>query len=69
MEQQLQVPLDLPDVRTLNDSQTETSEWLIQVESTVQKTTCRKFGQAISQFHGLVILLRLQHLPLFEISV
>ena len=69
MEQQLQVPLDLPDVRILDVSQTETSEWRIRVESTVQETTCRKCGQGIDQFHGLDTALRLQHLPLFEIPV
>jgi transposase len=69
MEQQLQVPLDLPDVRILDVSQTATSEWLIRVESTVQGTTCRKCGQVIDQFHGLDTPLRLQHLPLFEVPV
>ena len=37
MEQQLCVPLDLPDVRILKVSQTETSEWLIRVEITVKE--------------------------------
>ena len=38
MEQQLRVPLDLPDVRILKVSQTETSEWLIRVEITVKES-------------------------------
>jgi transposase len=69
METQLQVPLDLPDLRILEVSQTEISEWLIRVESTVTGIICRKCGQAIDQFHGLDAPLRLHHLPLFEVPI
>jgi len=69
METQLQISLDLPDVRILEVSQTITAEWLIRVESTLTGTTCRKCGQGIDQFHGLDAPLRLQHLPLFEVPV
>ena len=69
MNEQLQVPLDLPDVRILGVSRTPNSEWLIRVESTVKGTTCRQCGQAIEQFYGLDKPLRLRHLPLFEVPV
>ena len=67
--EQLQIPLDLPDVRILEVIRTSTFEWLIRVESTVQGTTCQKCGQLIDQFHGLDAPIRLQHLPLFEVPV
>ena len=69
MEQQLQVPLDLPNVQILEVTQTPESEWLIKVESTETGTACRKCGQKIEQFHGLDDPLRLRHLPLFEVPV
>ena len=69
MEQQLQVPLDLPNVQILEVTQTPASEWLIKVESTETGTLCRKCGQKIEQFHGLDEPVRLRHLPLFEVPV
>ena len=70
MEQQLQVPLDLPNVRILEVTQIPTpSEWLIKVESTETGTLCRKCGRNIEQFHGLDEPVRLRHLPLFEVPV
>jgi transposase len=46
MNNQLQIPLDLPDVRIIEVSKLE-NEWLIRVESTLNGTTCRKCGRAI----------------------
>lgn len=68
MENQFQIPLDLPDVRIIEVSQLEHG-WLIRVESTLNGTTCRKCGRAIEEFHGHDEAVRLRHLPLFEVPV
>lgn len=68
MENQLQIPLDLPDVRIIDVSKLENG-WLIRVESTLNGTTCRKCGRGIEHFHGYDGPLRLRHLPLFEVPV
>ena len=69
MAKSIQIPLDLPDVRVLNVSQTEQGEWLIELESTLEGTTCRKCGHSIEQFHGLEQAIRVRHLPVFGQSV
>lgn len=69
MENNLQIPLDLPDVRVLNVSKIEKGAWLILVESTVRETPCRKCGKPITNYHGLDTSIRLRHLPLFEVPV
>jgi transposase len=69
MDNQIQIPLNLPDVRVLEAHQTLKSEWLIRVESLAGGTTCRKCGERITEFHGLDAPLRLRHLPLFEVPV
>ncbi|MFM7424331.1 MAG: ISL3 family transposase, partial [Elainella sp.] len=46
MDNQFQIPLDLPDVRIIEVSKVK-NEWLIRVESTLNGTTCRKCGRAI----------------------
>jgi hypothetical protein len=53
MDNNLQIPLDLPDVRVLNVSKIERGAWLILVESTVTETPCRKCGKPITDLHGL----------------
>lgn len=68
MDNHLQIPLDLPDVRIIDVSRQERG-WLIRVESIVNGTTCRKCGRAIEDFHGHDEPIQLRHLPLFEIPV
>lgn len=68
MDNHLHIPLDLPDVRIIDVRRLETG-WLIQVESIVNGTTCRKCGRAIDDFHGHDEPIQLRHLPLFEIPV
>jgi transposase len=69
VENNLQIPLDLPDVRVLKVSKIEKGAWLILVESTVTGTPCRKCGKPTTDYHGLDTSIRLRHLPLFEIPV
>ena len=69
MDSSLHIPLDLPDVRVLNLSKTEQGAWLIQIESTLNSTTCHKCGREITDLHGHDGAIRLRHLPIFEIPV
>jgi len=66
MDNSIQIPLDLPDVRVLEVSKTKEGYWLIRVESTLKGTSCRKCGREITHFHGLDKAIRLRHLSVFE---
>ncbi|MDJ0533989.1 MAG: transposase family protein [Xenococcaceae cyanobacterium MO_207.B15] len=66
MDNSIQIPLDLPDVRVLKVSKTKEGDWLIRVESTLKGTNCRKCGRKLTQFHGYDQAIRLRHLPIFE---
>jgi transposase len=68
MDNQFQIPLNLPDVRIIEVSQSD-KRWLIRVESTLNETTCRKCGRTIRDFHGYDGPIQLRHLPLFEVPV
>jgi transposase len=69
MDNVIQVPLNLPDVRVLSTQRTEQGHWLIRVESTVEGTLCRRCGREIRDLHGLDAVVRLRHLPLFDVPV
>ena len=66
MDNSIQIPLDLPDVRVLEVLKTKEGDWLIRVESTLKGTNCRKCGRSITHFHGYDHAIRLRHLPIFE---
>ncbi len=66
MDNSIQIPLDLPDVRVLEVSKTEERSWLILVESILNSTSCRKCGRELTHFHGFDQPIRLRHLPVFE---
>jgi transposase len=69
MDNIIQVPLNLSDVRILSTQRTEQGHWLIHVESTVDGTQCRRCGREIRELHGVDTVVRLRHLPLFDIPV
>jgi transposase len=69
MNKHFQVPLNLPDIQILQVGQTDSGAWLIQVESTLQETQCRKCGKTITEFHGFDDPIRLRHLPVFEVPI
>ena len=69
MAKSIRIPLDLPDVRVLDVSQTEQGDWLIQIESTLEGTACRKCGRSIHHLHGLDQPIQVRHLPVFGQSV
>lgn len=59
------LPLDLPDVQVVRTEITTDRELLIEVESTLTTTNCRRCGQTISAFYGYDRPIRLRHLPSF----
>ena len=69
MENSIEIPLDLPDVRVQAVDKTSKGDWLIRLESTLKGTKCHQFGRHIEQFHVFDCALRLRHLPLFEVPV
>lgn len=69
MENDLQIPLNLPDVRIVEVCKTDKKDWLIKVESTLNQANCHKCGEPTTEFHGLGELVRLRHVPLFEVPV
>ena len=69
MDNFIEVPLNLPDVRVLWTQRTEQGYWLICVESTLEGTQCRRCGREIGYLHGLDAAVRLRHLPLFDVPV
>jgi transposase len=69
MDNIIQVPLNLPDVRVLSTQRTEQGYWLIHVESTLEGTQCRRYGREIRDLHRVDAAVRLRHLPLFDVPV
>jgi transposase len=65
----IQVPLNLPDVRVLSTRRTEQGPGLIRVERTLEGTRCRRCGREIRDLHGWDAVVRLRHLPLFDVPV
>jgi transposase len=69
MDNVIQVPLNLPDVRILSTQRTEQEHWLIHVESTLEGAQCRRCGREIRDLHVWDAVVRLRHLPLFDVPV
>lgn len=65
----IEIPLDIPDVRVLSTKVLPNRELLLEVESTLTSTTCRRCGQTISNFYGYDRPIRLRHLPSFGFVV
>jgi transposase len=69
MDNAIQVPLNLPDVYVLSTQRTAQGHGLIRVESTLEGTRCRRCGREIRELHGWDAVVRLRHLPLFDVPV
>src|SRR5918999_6034938 len=69
MDNLIQVPLNLPDVRMLSTQRTEQGHWLIRVESRLEGAQCRRCGREIRDLPGVDAVVRLRHLPLFGVPV
>jgi transposase len=63
------IPLDLPEVRVLETEVTTSGEFVITVESTVGRTTCRKCGRETTEFHSYDRWISLRHLPILDRTV
>jgi len=60
----IQIPLDLPDIKIVETEVTKTGDYIITVESTLKGTVCHKCGRKIDQFHGYSRPLTLRHLSI-----
>lgn len=65
MSATFQIPLDIPDVHLLSSRPGERGEFILEVESSLNSTTCRRCGEEITEFHGYDQPIRLRHLPVF----
>jgi transposase len=65
MSATFQIPLDIPDVQLLSSRSGEDGEFILEVESSLNSTTCRRCGREITAFHGYDQPIRLRHLPVF----
>lgn len=66
MSDNIEVPLNLPDVRVIRSERTQEGHFLVYVESTCHTGICRKCKQEISEFHGHDEAIRLRHLDVLE---
>lgn len=62
---QIQIPLDLPNVRVEKYEQTDKG-LVITVVSTSDTAVCRQCGRTIDKFHGYDKAITLRHLPIFD---
>jgi transposase len=69
MDDIIQVPLNVPEVRVLSPRRTAQGHWLIRVESTLEGTRCRRCGRESRDLYGWEAVVRLHHLPLFDVPV
>lgn len=60
----ISIPLDIPDVRVLQTDQTQAGEYILTIESTLERTTCRQCGRTITDQHGVDSARLLRHLPI-----
>jgi transposase len=69
MDNIIQVPRNLPDVRVLSTQRTDQGHWLIHSESTLEGARCRHCGREIRDLHGRDAVVRLRHRPWFDVPV
>ncbi len=61
---QLTFPLDIPELMILKTETNKQNDYIITVESTKQRTRCRRCGREISNFHGYDKWVKLRHLSI-----
>ncbi len=64
-----QIPLDIAEVEILSTEVDGQGALIIQVESMLNGTRCRRCGREITRFHGYDQPIRLRHLPILERKV
>ena len=64
MSKEINIPLDIPNIRVLSTKTNGNGDYVITVESTLEHTNCGRCGQQIEKFHGHDRLIQLRHLPI-----
>ncbi len=64
LETAFETLLKLPHIRVVRVKQTTSGDYIVTLESTLQKTTCRKCKRTIDAFHSVDTWIMLQHLPI-----
>ena len=64
MNQEIKIPLDLPNIRVISTKTNGQGDYVITVESTLDYTNCGRCGRKIEKFHGHDRLIQLRHLPI-----
>jgi transposase len=66
MESMFQAVLNLPHVRVIEATKSDSGEWTLRVESTRSSARCKRCGSEAIEFHSLGHRIRLRHLPIFN---
>lgn len=64
-QDQITIPLGIPDIKVLETAENERGEIIITIESTKGGTRCRKCGKWITKAHGQDDWVTIRHLPAF----
>lgn len=64
MFSKLSIPLDIPDVQVIDIKTNKRGDYVISIESTLDRATCQRCGREISKFHSHDRAIRLRHLPI-----
>jgi len=64
MFSKVSIPLDIPDVEVIDIKTNKKGDYVITVESTLERTTCHQCGREISKFHSHDRAITLRHLPI-----
>ena len=64
MFSKLSIPLDIPDVQVKDIKTNKNGDYVITVESTIDRATCQRCGREISKFHSHDRAITLRHLPI-----
>lgn len=60
----ISIPRAIPDVRILQTAWTTANELILTVESTLERTTCRRCGRLLSEPYGSDAPRVVRHLPI-----
>ena len=64
MFSKLSIPLDIPDVQVIDIKTNKRGDYVITVESTLDRAICQRCGREISKFHSHDRAITLRHLPI-----
>jgi len=64
MKEQINIPLDIPNVRVIKTGVNNQGDYIVTVESLEEDTICRECGRQIKHFHSYDRLISIRHLPI-----